>query len=100
MEIIHALMLGTTNAAKIHGVQVAFADLRADLQAPDLALWDTWTCPVDTGVSDEPWGFASTVQGAQNRAQAAYAHLMRGRDSRPYAARAGGLWHWRRERFY
>jgi inosine/xanthosine triphosphatase len=78
MEIIHALMLGTKNAAKIRGVQTAFADIRADLQAPNLALWDTWTYPVDTGVSDEPWGFASTVHGAQNRAQAAYAHLMRG----------------------
>jgi inosine/xanthosine triphosphatase len=78
MEIIHALMLGTTNAAKIHGVQAACADLHADLQVPALALWDTWTCAVDTGVSDEPWGFASTVQGAQNRAQAAYAHLARG----------------------
>ena len=78
MEIIHALMLGTKNAAKIHGVQAAFADIREVLQAPDLALADTWTCQADTGVSDEPWGFASTVQGAQNRAQAAYAHLMSG----------------------
>src|SRR6266852_7132246 len=76
MEIIHALMLGTKNAAKIHGVQTAFADVREALQVPALTLSETWTCQVETGVSDEPWGFASTVQGAQNRAQAAYAHLM------------------------
>src|SRR5262245_62990714 len=78
MEIIHALMLGTKNTAKIHGVQAAFADVRETLQTPDLTLAETWTCQVETGVSDEPWGFASTVQGAQNRAQAAYAHLMSG----------------------
>src|SRR5262245_64339298 len=78
MEIIHALRLGTTNAAKIHGVRAAFADVREALQAPDLTLSETWTCQVETGVSDEPWGFASTVQGAQNRAQAAYARLMSG----------------------
>jgi len=76
METIHALMLGTKNAAKIHGVQAAFTDVREALQAPDLSLPDTWTCQVDTGVSDEPWGFASTIQGSQNRAQAAYARLM------------------------
>jgi len=76
MEILHALMLGTKNGAKIRGVQAAFTDVREALQAPDLALPETWTCQVDTGVSDEPWGFPSTVQGAQNRAQAAYAHLM------------------------
>src|SRR5919199_5484825 len=78
MESIHALMLGTKNAAKIHGVRAAFADVREALQAPDLTLPEAWTCQVDTGVSDEPWGFASTVQGAQNRAQAAYARLMGG----------------------
>ena len=78
METIDALMLGTKNAAKIHGVQAAFTDVREALQAPDLSLPDTWTCQVDTGVSDEPWGFASTVQGAQNRAQVAYARLMSG----------------------
>jgi len=78
MEIIHALRLGTKNAAKIHGVQTAFADVREALQAPDLTLSETWTCQVETGVNDEPWGFVSTVQGAQNRAQAAYAHLMSG----------------------
>lgn len=77
MEIMHSVMLGTTNTAKIRGVQAAFADMREALQAPDLSLPDAWTCQVNTGVSDEPWGFPSTVQGAQNRAQAAYAHLMR-----------------------
>jgi len=83
MEIIHALMLGTKNTAKIHGVQAAFADVREALQAPDLTLAETWTCQVETGVSDEPWGFASTVQGAQNRAHAAYARLMSGSVSSP-----------------
>jgi len=83
METIHALMLGTKNAAKIHGVQAAFTDVREALQAPDLSLLDTWTCQVDTGVSDEPWGFASTVQGAQNRAQAAYTSLISGQVSGP-----------------
>jgi len=86
METIDALMLGTKNAAKIHGVQAAFTDIREALQAPDLSLPDTWTCQVDTGVSDEPWGFASTVQGAQNRAQVAYARLMSGQASVPAPA--------------
>src|SRR5262245_66626555 len=85
MEIIHALRLGTTNAAKIHGVRAAFADVREALQAPDLTFSETWTCQVETGVSDEPWGFASTVQGAQNRAQAAYARLMSGSVFSPLA---------------
>lgn len=76
METLDALMLGTKNGAKIRGVQAAFTDVREALQAPDLSLPDTWTCQADTGVSDEPWGFPSTVQGAQNRAQAAYAHLV------------------------
>ena len=35
METIHALMLGTTNTAKIHGVQAACTDVRAALQTPD-----------------------------------------------------------------
>src|ERR1044071_3477471 len=83
METIHALMLGTKNAAKIHGVQAAFTDVRAALQAPDLSLPDTWTCQVDTGVSDEPWGFVSTVEGAKNRAQAAYASLLSRQVSSP-----------------
>lgn len=76
METLDALMLGTKNGAKIRGVQAAFTDVREALQAPDLSLPDTWTCQVDTGVSDEPRGFPSTVQGAQNRAQAAYAYLV------------------------
>ncbi len=75
METIHALRLGTTNAAKIHGVQAAFADLQTAIQAPDLSQPVRWTCQVDTGVSEEPLGFPSTVQGAQNRALAAYRHL-------------------------
>jgi len=87
METIDLLMLGTKNSAKIRGVQAAFSDVRAALQAPDLALPDTWTCQVDTGVSEEPWGFASTVQGAQNRAQAAYAYLM-SRHTPPGAGRS------------
>jgi len=78
METLDALMLGTRNGAKVRGVQAAFTDVSAALQAPDLSLPDTWTCQVDTGVSEEPWGFPSTVQGAQNRAQAAYAHLRHG----------------------
>src|SRR5262245_6142060 len=75
MEIIHALMLGTTNAAKIHGVQTAFADVREALQAPDLTRSATWTCRVETGVIDEPRGFARSVRGAQDRATGAYACL-------------------------
>jgi inosine/xanthosine triphosphatase len=86
MEHIDALMLGTTNTAKIHGVQAAFADVRESLQGPDLTRAETWTCQVETGVSEEPWGFASTVQGAQNRAQAAYARLMSGSVSSPGTA--------------
>jgi inosine/xanthosine triphosphatase len=72
METLHAVMLGTRNGAKIQGVQAAFADLGTVLQAPSLLTPETWTCQVDSGVSDEPWGFPLTIQGAQNRAQAAY----------------------------
>jgi len=85
MEHIAALMLGTKNTAKIHGVRAAFADVRASLQGPDLTDLETWTCQVETGVSDAPWGFASTVQGAQNRAQAAYARLLSGSVASPGA---------------
>jgi inosine/xanthosine triphosphatase len=75
MEIIHRVMLGTTNSAKIRGVQQAFRSLQAMLQGPDLSLPDHWSCQVDTGVSEEPWGFPATIQGAQNRARAAYVYL-------------------------
>jgi len=75
MEIVHSVMLGTRNEAKIRGVQGAFSDLREALQPPDLAAPETWTCQVESGVSDEPWGFPTTIQGAQNRAAAAYAIL-------------------------
>jgi inosine/xanthosine triphosphatase len=69
-------MLGTRNEAKIRGVQAAFADLRDVLQTPACAAPETWTCQVDSGVDDEPWGFPSTIQGAQNRALAVYTLLM------------------------
>lgn len=75
MQHLHRIMLGTRNRAKIRGVQAAFADLHAALSGPDLSATDTWSCQVDSGVSDEPCGFATTIQGAQNRALAAYARL-------------------------
>jgi inosine/xanthosine triphosphatase len=75
METIRHVMLGTTNSAKIQGVQAAFADLRAVLQTPSLAAPETWTCQGESGVSDAPWGFPTTIAGAQNRALAAYTRL-------------------------
>lgn len=76
METIHRLMLGSTNSAKIRGVQAACDDLRETLCLPDLSQLTTWTCQVDSGVSDHPWGFPATVEGAQNRAHAAYQPLV------------------------
>jgi len=76
METLHRLMLGTKNEAKICGVHAAFAELRAALPVADISRPETWTCQVDSGVSDAPWGFPTTVQGAQNRAQAAYTKLL------------------------
>jgi inosine/xanthosine triphosphatase len=75
-ETIPRLMLGSKNRAKIQGVQAACADLREVLHVPPLEAPETWTCQVESGVSEEPWGFPATIQGAQNRAQAAYAVLM------------------------
>lgn len=75
METFQRLMLGTTNDAKIRGVQAAFAAMRTVLQVPDLSRPETWSCTVDTGVSEVPWGFPSTLAGAQNRAFAAYRRL-------------------------
>jgi inosine/xanthosine triphosphatase len=77
MEVIHRVMLGTQNSAKIHGVQRAFSSLHTVLQGPDLSTPATWSCQTDTGVSEEPWGFSATIQGAQNRAQVAYGQLPR-----------------------
>src|SRR5688500_8136251 len=76
METVHRLMLGSTNGAKIRGVQAACEDLRDTLHMPDLSQPTAWTCPVDSGVSDHPWGFPATVEGAQNRAHAAYQALV------------------------
>ena len=76
MEAVHYLMLGTTNGAKIQGVQTAVTDLQEALSTPDLSQPATWTCPVDSGVSDHPQGFPSTIDGAQNRALAAYHQLV------------------------
>ncbi|GIX47008.1 MAG: NTPase [Candidatus Tectimicrobiota bacterium] len=75
MEHIHHLMLGTRNAAKIRGVQAAFADLGHVLDAPALAEPVAWTCQVDSGVSEAPLGFPATLEGAQNRAFQAYQRL-------------------------
>lgn len=75
METVHRVMLGSRNGAKVRGVQAAFEGLQGELQGPDLGSADSWTCQVQTGVSEEPWGFPATVQGAQNRARAAYESL-------------------------
>ena len=75
METVHRVMLGSRNGAKIRGVQAAFDGLRTAIQGPDLASPETWTCQVETGVNEEPWGFPATVQGAQNRARAAFEYL-------------------------
>lgn len=76
MTTVHRLMLGTMNGAKIQGVQAAAIDMQASLYLPDLADPSTWTCPVDSGVSDHPQGFPETIEGAQNRALAAYHQLI------------------------
>jgi inosine/xanthosine triphosphatase len=75
MESVHRLMLGTTNGAKIDGVRAACEALREEIHLPDLSQPATWTIQVDSGVDDHPLGFAMTVAGAQNRAQAAYEQL-------------------------
>ena len=75
METVHRVMLGSQNGAKVRGVQAAFDGLRSVVQGPDLQSPETWTCQVDTGVGEEPWGFPATIQGAQNRARAAFEHL-------------------------
>ena len=75
METIHRVMLGSRNGAKIRGVQAAFDGLRSAFQGPDLCYAETWTCQVETGVGEEPWGFSATIQGAQNRARAAFERL-------------------------
>jgi len=76
MESVHRLMLGTRNTAKIQGVAAAFADLQNALRAPDLSGTDAWSCQVESGVSETPWGFQVTTEGAQNRAYAAYTALL------------------------
>ena len=72
METIHRVILGSQNSAKVRGVQAAFDGLRSTLQGPGLHSPETWTCQVETGVGEEPWGFPATIQGAQNRARAAF----------------------------
>ena len=72
MVTIHRVMLGSRNSAKVRGVKAAFDGLQAAFQSPDLQFLETWTCQVETGVSEEPWGFSATLQGAQNRARAAF----------------------------
>lgn len=76
METVHYIMLGTKNEAKIRGVLAALSDVQEALQIRALEAADSWTWQVDSGVSDEPCGFPTTIQGAQNRATAAYrAHV-------------------------
>ncbi len=77
METVHRLMLGTTNGAKIRGVQAACEDLRDEIHWPDLSQPATWTVQVESGVDDRPLGFPMTVAGAQSRAQAAHDQLIR-----------------------
>lgn len=89
METVHRLMLGSRNGAKVRGVQAAFDGLRSALRGPDLQAPETWTCQVETGVSEEPWGFPATIQGAQNRARAAFERL--GSEDGPAGAVALGI---------
>jgi len=81
METVQRLMLGTTNEAKIRGVQTACEALRDAIHLPDLSQPTTWTVQVESRVDDHPRGFAMTVTGAQNRAQAAYDQLIRCTDA-------------------
>ena len=89
METVHRVMLGSRNGAKVRGVHAAFDGLQSALQGPDLQSSEKWTCEVETGVSEEPWGFPATVQGAQNRARAAYESL--GMDDAPAGHVALGI---------
>ena len=89
METVHRVMLGSRNGAKARGVQAAFQGLRTAIQGPDLESLETWTCQVETGVNEEPWGFPATVQGAQNRARAAFEFL--GIEDAPSAGVAFGI---------
>lgn len=90
MLAIDGIMLGSTNEAKIRGVQDAFADLREAIDGPDLSALKTWTCNVESGVCDEPLGFPMTIEGAQNRAYAAYRCLVQAADtSAPTAIKLG-----------
>jgi inosine/xanthosine triphosphatase len=91
METVQYVMLGTRNDAKIRGVQAAFLDLREALRPPDLSAPETWTCQVESGISDEPWGFPTTMQGAQNRAYAAYTVLLRSEMPPPASQVAMGI---------
>lgn len=89
METVQGLMLGTANGAKIRGVQAACDALRDEIRLPDLSQPETWTCSVDSGVDDHPFGFAMTIAGAQNRAQAAYDRLRQSTASPPHAVVMG-----------
>jgi inosine/xanthosine triphosphatase len=91
MEEVHQVMLGTHNAAKIRGVAAAFDDLGDVLASPVLDPPGAWTCQVDSGVNDEPWGFPATIAGAQNRARAARAVLMERLGSLPTDQVAMGI---------
>jgi inosine/xanthosine triphosphatase len=91
METVYAIMLGTRNDAKIRGVQAAFTDLREALQPPALTAPATWTCQVESGVNDAPWGFPTTMQGAQNRACAAYTILRQRETPAPAGQVAMGI---------
>lgn len=91
MQAIDGIMLGSTNEAKIRGVQDAFVDLQEAIEAPDLSCPATWTCLVDSGVRDEPLGFPMTIEGAQNRALAAYQRLVRAADDKIPTATSLGV---------
>ena len=84
-------MLGSRNGAKVRGVQAAFEGLRGALRGPDLQSPETWTCQVDTGVSEEPWGFPATLEGAQNRARAAFEGLGSGATDAGFVALGVGV---------
>ena len=98
METVHRLMLGTTNGAKIRGVQAACDALRHEMNLPDLSQPETWTAQLDSGVDDHPLGFAMTIAGAQNRAHAAYDRLLQSMAPQEPGWRVDGRR--RRERLY
>ena len=77
---------GTSNPSKIRAVEQALRKIIEQESGIRDATLQIQGFPVESGVSDQPFGNDETQQGAKNRARAAYLAYQAANDRAPHLA--------------